>query len=646
MQSIAVRLTTAVLAITLAGCMVDPTPPTPDGSVMMMPDGAAPSLLAVVPSKGATDVRIDSSLVLQFSSAVVPTSVVVTMNPSVSLGAPVFNSDNTEARFGPLSLVAGTQYSFTVVAADAEGRPVTGDLRSTFTTVAQVDTMAPTLVSSTPAAAAMDVPLSSAVSLTFSEAMDPSSLAVTLEPAKTLGEATWSAGNTVASFAAPMFDGKTNYTLQYSGTDKAGNPVAGSLSFSTATPPDTDAPTVLSNAPAANAMAVPTNAVLSISFSEAMNKATVDAAFSISPAVAGTALWDGTDTLRTFQPSAPLAPSTQYTVTVGVGARDRTGNALASPFSFTFTTAAAADTTRPTVVSTSPDNGELGVAPNTKLTVTFSEPMDKASVQVAFSMSVPMALNGGTFAWSADGRTVTYSPPGFFMYGSNAAFRIGAASRDLAGNTLTANVDRGFAVRKYGVAILDSVASIDGHVTNAGTVSTGSSALVVGDTGSNIAMRSFVSFDLSPIPASTITILGAELNMYLSGVAGNPQSTLGGNLRLERVAVGPALLASAYGATRIDGLVDEVQYGPASLTDGWKRASVHFFVRDDWSERAQRGNRAQYRLRFPNELSANQVADSLTYYSANTQQNTCTRFGRGATGSSCKPYLVVEYEYP
>lgn len=646
MQSIAVRLTTALLAITLAGCVVDTTPPTPDGSVMMMPDGAAPSLLSVVPSKGATDVRLDSSLVLQFSGAVVPTSVVVTMSPSLSLGAPMFNSDNTEARFGPLSLVAGTQYSFTIVAADAEGRPVTGDLMSTFTAVAQVDTMAPTLVSSTPAAAAMNVPMSSTVSLTFSEAMDPSSLVVTLQPTKTMGEATWSAGNTAASFAAPMFDGKTDYTLQYSGTDKAGNPVAGSVTFSTATPPDADAPTVLSNAPAANAMAVPTNAVLSVSFSEAMNKATVDAAFSISPAVAGTALWDGTDTLRTFQPSAPLAPSTQYTVTVGVGARDRAGNALAAPFTFTFTTAAAADTTRPTVVSTSPALGEMGVATDTKLSVTFSEPMDKASVQVAFVVNVPMSLYGGTFAWSADGRTVTYSPPGFFQHGSNAAFRIGAASRDLAGNTLNMNVDRGFALRKYGLAVLDSVAAIDGHVTNAGTVSTGSSTLLVGDTGSNLALRSFVSFDLSSIPASTITILGAELNMYLSGVAGSPQSTLGGNVRLERVGLGVALLPSAYGATRLNGLVDEVQVGPTSLTNGWKRASVVFFVRDDWSERAQRGNRAQYRLRFPNELSPNQVADSLSYYSGNTQQTTCARFGRGVTGSSCKPYLVVEYEYP
>jgi methionine-rich copper-binding protein CopC len=645
MQFIVVRLTTALLALTLSGCVVDTTPPVPDGSVMM-PDGAAPSLVALVPSKGATAVRLDASLTLQFSSAVVPTSLVVTLTPSVPLGAPMFNSENTEARFGPLNLAAGTQYSLTIAAADAQGRAVTGELMSSFSTVAQVDTTAPTLVSSSPAASAMNVAPGAALSLTFSEAMDPSSLSVTLSPVKALGEPTWSAGDMVATFAAPMFDPKTDYTVQYQAADRAGNPVAGSLSFSTATPPDTDAPTVLSNAPAANAMAVPTNAVLSISFSEAMNKGTVDAAFSISPAVAGTALWDGTDTLRTFQPSAALAPSTQYTVTVGVGARDRTGNALASPFSFTFTTAAAADTTRPTVVSTSPDNGEMGVATNTKLTVTFSEPMDKASVQVAFAVSVPMALNGGTFAWSADGRTVTYSPPGFFMHGSNAAFRIGAASRDLAGNTLSSNVDRGFALRKYGVAVLDSVASIDGHVTNAGTVSAGSSALVVGDTGSNIAMRSFVSFDLSSIPASTLTILGAELNMYLSGVAGSPQSTLGGNLRLERVAVGQGLMASHYGATRLDGVVDEVQYGPTSLTDGWKRASIEFFVRDDWSERAQRGNRAQFRLRFPSELSANGTADSLTYYSGNTLQNTCTRFGRGVSGSSCKPYLVVEYEYP
>lgn len=663
MKSNTVRCVMLVLAV-FSGCVVETTPPAVDAGVQpgldagaqsdagvqsdagQVVDTAAPSLLAVLPSKGATNVRLDSSLVLQFSSAVVPTSLTVTITPNVPLGTPVFNADSTEAQFGPLTLMAGTQYSITVAAADAQGRQVTGERSSSFTTLAQVDTVAPTLVASMPAAGAMDVAVSAGFSLTFSEAMEVSSLALTLEPSKALAEVVWSAGDTVATIASPGLDAKTNYSLSWSATDKAGNPVAGVLAFATAAPPDTGAPSVLSHAPAANAMAVPTNAVLSISFSEAMNKATVDAAFSISPAVAGTALWDGTDTLRSFQPTAPLAPSTLYTVTVAVGARDRAGNPLAAPFTFSFTTAAAADTTRPTVVSTVPDIGAMGVARQSTIAVTFSEPMDKASVQVAFNVSVPASQNGGTFAWSADGRTVTYTPPAPFAYAAAVAYRIGTGSKDLAGNALMSNVDRGFLVRKRGVAVLDSVAAIDGYVTNSNVVSTGSANLIVGDTAANLGVRSFVSFDLTTIPESLITITSADLYLYLSGASGIVQPALGASIVLERVSLGASLNPGAYSAARLDGPVDQVLIGPTTQTPGWKRSIVTPLVGADWAARVSQSKRSQFRMRFPSEVHANNAPDNIVYLSGNTVQTTCTRTSPDATGASCKPHLVVVYEYP
>src|SRR5437867_2612466 len=79
-------------------------------------------------------------------------------------------------------------------------------------------------------------------------------------------------------------------------------------------------------------------------------------------AVAGTVTYAGVT--ATFNPSSPLPPNTPYTATMTTGARDLAGNALASDFSWTFTTGATPDTTRPTVSFIVPANAATGVAIN------------------------------------------------------------------------------------------------------------------------------------------------------------------------------------------------------------------------------------------------------------------------------------------
>ena len=68
-----------------------------------------------------------------------------------------------------------------------------------------------------------------------------------------------------------------------------------------------------------------------------------------------------------FTPSSNLAPSTNYTVTVKGGAggvADLAGNVMLSNFTISWTTAAAADTTPPTVTGTIPVNGQTNVPIN------------------------------------------------------------------------------------------------------------------------------------------------------------------------------------------------------------------------------------------------------------------------------------------
>jgi hypothetical protein len=95
--------------------------------------------------------------------------------------------------------------------------------------------------------------------------------------------------------------------------------------------------------PAAGATGVATNAPIQIVFSAAVDSATVDAADikvtnSASSAVAGTVAYNSTTDTATFTPSAPLATSTQYTVTV-TGVTSSGGGAMSSSFTSSFTTA-------------------------------------------------------------------------------------------------------------------------------------------------------------------------------------------------------------------------------------------------------------------------------------------------------------------
>jgi len=132
--------------------------------------------------------------------------------------------------------------------------------------------------------------------------------------------------------------------------------------------------TVTANTPTGTDVAVST--VITATFSEAMNQTSVEAAFSISPAVNGSLGWDGD--MVTFTPDADLAYSTAYEVTIGAGAEAMAGNALAADCVWSFTTVAEAGTIAPTVTAT--------LSPNTIL----SDWADSTILEVHASSENPL----------------------------------------------------------------------------------------------------------------------------------------------------------------------------------------------------------------------------------------------------------------
>ncbi len=106
--------------------------------------------------------------------------------------------------------------------------------------------------------------------------------------------------------------------------------------------PDTTPPTITSRVPADGATNVNIGVKPTAVFSEAVQSSTIAIALKTAggQAVAGTVAYDAGALAATFTPTAPLATSTAYTVTVS-GAKDTAGNTMAAS-SWGFTTAGVA----------------------------------------------------------------------------------------------------------------------------------------------------------------------------------------------------------------------------------------------------------------------------------------------------------------
>lgn len=98
-------------------------------------------------------------------------------------------------------------------------------------------------------------------------------------------------------------------------------------------------PIVISTTPANDATGVSLNQIITVTFNEAMNPATItQASFIVQGAgpIAGTVSYTGTT--ATFTPSDALTPNSTYTARVKTSVKDLTGNALQADYVWSFTT--------------------------------------------------------------------------------------------------------------------------------------------------------------------------------------------------------------------------------------------------------------------------------------------------------------------
>lgn len=202
--------------------------------------------------------------------------------------------------------------------------------------------------------------------------------------------------------------------------------------------------------PSNNATAVAPNAATSVAvtFSEAMNVASVQSAFTVN---AGGNICTGIAASidnKTFTCTHDaLALSTLHTATVSIGAKSAKGIPLASAVTWSFTTHSSNDGVAPSVSGAlTPLNATANALNTQPIVITFSEPMagTTANAMVVTANGVAVA---GQFNASNNNQTFTFVPTsGVLPNSSNIVVTVPAAGAvaDIAGNPLAVSPAWGF----------------------------------------------------------------------------------------------------------------------------------------------------------------------------------------------------------
>ena len=441
-----------------------------------------------------------------------------------------------------------------------------------FTTGGAPDTTAPTVSAVTPAEAANGVAATSVATATFSEAMNASTInAGTFELRNGAGAlvsatASYNAGTRVATLTpGAALAASTTYTATVTTgvQDAAGNALASAKiwSFTTAAAGgDTTPPTLAARSPAASATGVSRTADITATFSEAMDAATISASSfvltdSTGSAVAAAVSYDTATRVATLNPTPTLSSFTTYSVTIKGGAaggvKDLAGNALASDASWSFTT--VADAGAPTVSSTSPSSGSVGVAATANVTATFSKTMTASTINtLTFELrdpggqvlTAPVSYNTAT-------RVATLNPAANLVAGTvyTATVRGGTIdprAKDAQGVAMTTDKVWSFTIETNpptvtsttpvnGAAGVSRTANVRANFSEAMDPASVSATTIELRDSSNVVVPCVVTLStngrtvtLNPTPTLaslatyTVTIKGGATDPRVKDVAGNP----------------------------------------------------------------------------------------------------------------------------
>lgn len=416
-------------------------------------DTVPPLIIATDPVNGATNVVLNKKITASFNESMDPNSI---HNQSFMLmeGANLISGtisfklqkNGSSATFTPdVDLTLNTIYTgiITTVVTDASGNPLANDFKWSFRTGVLSDNVNPIVISTDPADGAINVALNKNVTATFSEPMNPSSLnslTYTLKIGTTNvpGSVSYN-GNNAVYIPTKNLTPSTTYTatITTGATDASGNPLLANYTwiFTTGFSPDITRPVVISTDPMNSASNVALNKIITATFSEPMDPNTINPSTFLlkfgTNTVPGVISYSGNNAVYT--PLNKLTPSTTYTGTITTGAKDAAGNTLASNYVWSFTTGIAADTTRPIIISTDPDNLDINVAINKNISATFSKSMDPLTIN-STTFLLKQGTNNVSGGISYSGNKALYSPTNDLMPNTKYNATITNSVKDATGN--------------------------------------------------------------------------------------------------------------------------------------------------------------------------------------------------------------------
>lgn len=454
-------------------------------------DETAPIVTAYSPDKGETGVAIDADLTLTFSEDVTKESGNIEIYESTDSDVPVqiipISSNNvaidgsviTIDPFFPLKY--NTSYFVNIGAGsfiDPAGNYYAGITDSgtwQFTTEEAPDTTPPVVSSYSPEDRATEVATGANLTLTFSEnvtkgegSIEIYNSANSITPAVTIpvtSEIVTVQGNVVTINPEDKLDYSTSYFVKIgSGAfkDTAGNNYAGIANsttwrFTTTGEPDTAAPAVSAYLPAngATGVGVETNLVLTFSENVSAGEGSIVIYNSASDkAVATISASDLTilNDVVTVNPADNLEYGTSYFVQITDDAfTDTAGNyfaGISDSTTWQFTTAAAPDTTSPTVTAFSPEPGATEVGIDANLILTFSENVTAGEGNIVIYNSAnnaPVAtIPAASGNVTTQNHVVTINPADDLKYSTSYYVRIGTGTfKDTSGNSYAGINDSG-----------------------------------------------------------------------------------------------------------------------------------------------------------------------------------------------------------
>jgi methionine-rich copper-binding protein CopC len=285
-----------------------------------------------------------------------------------------------------------------------------------------------------------------------------------------------------------QLDGK--YTFNVRATDVAGNTSAAATYSWRIGPPDTTAPTLSAQSPAANATQFPLLNNVTATFSEAVSG--VDATSFVLQGPGGVTVpavvtYNVNSRVATLDPTGSLSSDTRYIVTLADSILDVADNTFAgSTWSFS-----TIDTVAPSVTAKSPAADATGVSATGNVTATLSEPVTGVD-GTSFVLRDPAGAEvPATVGYDPTSRVATLNPTAALSSSTRYTASLAGTIADAAGNA--------FAGSSWSFTTADTVAPTVTATTPAanatGVSATGNVTATFSEPVSGVGADSFVLRD-------------------------------------------------------------------------------------------------------------------------------------------------------